>query len=79
MMQEIYQRGPISCEVATPEVFEEYTGGIMYDPTGDVDVTHLISVVGFGVENGVKYWVGRNSWGTWWGENGFFRIVRGLN
>lgn len=79
MMQEIYQRGPISCGIATPDAFEEYTGGIYYDKTGDIDVTHIISVVGFGVEDGVKYWVGRNSWGTWWGESGYFRIIRGVN
>jgi cathepsin X len=79
MMQEIYQRGPISCGIATPEAFEEYTGGIFEDTTGDRDVTHIISVVGFGVENGVKYWIARNSWGTSWGESGFFRIVRGVN
>ena len=54
-------------------------GGIFEDTTGDMSVTHIISVVGFGVENGVKYWIGRNSWGTWWGESGFFRIVRGVN
>ena len=54
-------------------------GGIFIDTTGDQDVTHIISVVGFGVEDGVKYWIGRNSWGTWWGESGFFRIIRGVN
>lgn len=25
----------------------------------------------------VRYWIGRNSWGTYWGDNGFFKIFRG--
>ena len=79
MIQEIYQRGPIACEIAVPESLEEYTGGIYCDDTGTMDVVHDISVVGYGVENGNKYWLVRNSWGTHWGEQGFFRICRGTN
>ena len=80
MKQHIYQSGPIACEIAVPEDFYlNYTGGIYEDKTGDLDVVHDISVVGWGVENGVKYWLGRNSWGEAWGENGFFRVVRGVN
>ena len=52
MMQEIYQRGPIACGIAVPDSLEEYTGGIYEDTTGDLDIVHDISVVGYGVENG---------------------------
>ena len=80
MMQEIYQRGPIACGIAVPsELHHNYTGGIYEDKSGDLEVVHDISVVGYGQENGVKFWVVRNSWGTAWGESGFFRVVRGTN
>jgi len=80
MMNEIYQRGPIVCGIAVTQALENYTGGVFNDTTGDLNIVHDISVVGYGIdENGVNYWHVRNSWGTFWGENGFFRIVRGTN
>ena len=79
MMQEIAQRGPIACGVAVPEALEEYTGGIYCDDTGDMNIVHDISVVGYGEEDGQKFWLVRNSWGTHWGEDGFFRVCRGTN
>jgi len=56
-----------------------YTGGIFVDPTYPTGINHDISVVGWGEENGVKYWNVRNSWGSYWGEEGFFRVIRGEN
>lgn len=81
MMQEIYQRGPIACAIAVPEALEDYTGGVYCDDTGDMQQVHAISVVGYGVseEDGTPYWLVRNSWGTHWGEQGFFRVCRGKN
>jgi cathepsin B len=34
-------------------------------------------VLGWGTESGTDYWLVANSWGTSWGENGFFKIRRG--
>ena len=79
MMQEIYQRGPIACGVAVPDALENYTSGIFEDTTGDMDIVHDISIVGYGVEDGVKYWTVRNSWGSHFGESGFVRVIRGKN
>ena len=79
MIQEIYQRGPIACDIAVPQALDDYTGGIFCDETEDHETVHVVSVVGYGIEDDKKYWLVRNSWGTHWGENGFFRICRGKN
>jgi hypothetical protein len=80
MKQEIFQRGPITCGISVPDsLLHGYTGGIYEDTTGDTNIDHEVAVVGYGEENGVEYWLVRNSWGTWWGEGGFFRVVRGKN
>lgn len=80
MKAEIYKNGPIGCGIdATPE-FEAYTGGIYSQYKAYPVIDHEIAIVGWGVEDGVEFWYGRNSWGSYWGEQGFFRIVmRGNN
>ena len=78
MKQEL-QRGPIACGIAVPQELDDYTGGIFCDETGDMDIVHDVSVVGYGEENGTPYWLVRNSWGHHWGENGLFRVCRGSN
>jgi len=65
MKQEIYQRGPIACGIAVPEAFETWNSSDVYcDTTGDLNIVHDISVVGYGVQDGKPYWLVRNSWGT---------------
>ena len=41
--------------------------------------THSIAIVGWGVEQGQKYWICRNSYGPTWAESGDFRVARGTN
>ena len=55
-----------------------YTGGILDDddcvsfPFCD----HAVAVVGYGSENGIDFWIVRNSWGSSWGEDGYVRMIR---
>ncbi len=71
--------GPIACTVAVTAELEAYTGGIFKDTTGKMSLDHSVSVVGWGSENGVDFWKIRNSWGSYFGEHGYFRLVKGIN
>ena len=76
MKKEIYKRGSIGCGIMVTDKFLEYTGGIYSEKSTYPTLNHELSVVGYGKDpqTGEEYWIGRNSWGTYWGEYGFFRI-----
>jgi cathepsin X len=80
---EILKRGPVACSVAATDALDNYDGGVLEeDPEDGVQnqqVNHVVSVVGWGWEKEVPYWIARNSWGEHWGEMGFFRVLRGNN
>jgi len=74
MKAAIYANGPIGCGIDATAALEAYTGGIFSQFLLLPQINHEVSVVGWGVENNEEYWIVRNSWGTYWGEWGFFRI-----
>merc|ERR1712173_569325 len=75
MMKEIFNRGPIACGIDAMPI-RKYTTGIAKDVSSSTD--HVISVVGWGTDaqEGL-YWLIRNSWGEYWGEQGFARVKSG--
>merc|ERR1712032_653673 len=47
---------------------------------GNSDIDHIMEVTGWGeTPDGTKYWTVRNSWGTYWGVAGWFKLERGTN
>jgi cathepsin X len=87
MQSEIYARGPIACMVnSEAPKFDKYKGGIIKDIKTEYnkDTDHVIVIAGWGKDKktGIKYWIGRNSYGNQWGEGaggGWFRLERGVN
>jgi len=79
MKAELTANGPISCGIHVTDAFEDYTGGIYSEKVRFPMINHEISVVGFSKDatTGEEYWIGRNSWGTYWGMNGFFYMKMG--
>jgi len=73
---EIYARGPVACYIDA-DPLETYSDCSINMYSGAFSINHAIQLAGWGVDNGTKYWWGRNSWGTYWGCAGWFRIIRG--
>jgi len=80
MKAELYKNGPIGCGIQATDGFEtNYTAGEIYkEYIADPQLNHEISIIGWGTtDQGEEYWIGRNSWGTYWGDYGFFKLPIG--
>jgi len=77
--EEIMTNGPVEAAFTVYSDFENYVSGIYHTTSTTEMGGHAIKIVGWGVENGVKYWKVQNSWNPYWGEKGYFRIRRGTD
>ncbi|KAL4568750.1 hypothetical protein LXL04_024365 [Taraxacum kok-saghyz] len=69
---------PVSVGIeASGKAIQLYTEGVFTGSCG-TSLDHGVVVVGYGSENGKDYWIVRNSWGTNWGEDGYFRMERNI-
>ena len=82
IMAEIISQGPVLAVMAVYSDLFMYGSGV-YQRTNLASTTvvghHAVRLVGWGVEEGIKYWTVVNNWGEEWGEEGFFRMKRGDN
>ena len=78
---EISKNGPVEVFFDVYEDFHLYKEGIYQHVTGGLAGSHSVKIIGYGVDGktGLKYWTVANSWNKSWGEQGFFRILKGVN
>jgi cathepsin B len=79
MIAEISTKGPIEVAFSVYEDFLAYKSGVYHHVTGQMLGGHAVKALGYGEENGQKYWLIANSWNETWGDNGYFKILRGTN
>lgn len=79
----VYELGPLSVLMDATGL-QHYKSGIWDPKDGSVfgcsntDLDHAVLIVGYGTQNNTDYWLVKNSWGEKWGENGYFKIIRGV-
>ncbi|XP_007517605.1 pro-cathepsin H [Erinaceus europaeus] len=82
MVEAVAFHNPVSFAFEVTDDFMMYRKGI-YSSTSchktPDKVNHAVLAVGYGEKDGVPYWIVKNSWGPYWGMNGYFLIERGKN
>merc|ERR1740117_64287 len=79
IQQMIMSGGPVETAFTVYTDFEDYESGVYQHITGSKAGGHAVKMVGWGLDDGVKYWKIANSWNPYWGEEGHFRMLRGTN
>jgi hypothetical protein len=78
-LYKILLKGPVAVQIdASPKEFVFFKSGILRMNCSNKS-NHAVLLVGFGVEKGIEYWKIKNSWGTDWGEKGYFRLENNIN
>ncbi len=80
----IYNHGPLAMSYAADDGTHMYPGSIYYWPDCPAnEVNHLVCIVGWDgtvahpADGGSGAWIVKNSWGTGWGDNGYFYLCYG--
>lgn len=78
-MEVVATKGPVAVALDA-SYLASYASGIYTDTRCSADgLNHGALIVGYGTEDDQDYWIIKNSWGSLWGEQGYFKLLRGTN
>ena len=76
-LKEAVAKGPVSIAIeADTKSFQMYSKGVITGTSCGTNLDHGVLIVGYGEENGIKYWLVKNSWSNTWGDQGYVKIER---
>jgi C1A family cysteine protease len=74
----LVNKGPVLTGMLVFYDFFNYSNGVYQsDISTGIAGGHAVLIVGYGNYDGIDYWIVKNSWGSEWGEDGYFRIKIG--
>lgn len=76
LVEHFIQYGPMFIAVSTKNGLTEYGGGVIGGAGCESVPEHAVVLIGHGREDGVEYWLIRNSDGPNWGEGGHFKLAK---
>ena len=77
IQEEIMRHGPVQAVFDVYEDFLTYRSGVYRHVTGQFIAAHVGRIIGWGVQDNPPFWLVSNSWNTFWGDQGYFEILRG--
>jgi len=81
--ENIFRFGPVSTGMELyPDFYDTFNSKkdvYVWNGKGPKLGGHAVAIIGWGEQNNIPFWIVRNSWGKKWGDNGYFKIKRGVN